>query len=115
MAGLSARIRHRVTIQDFTITTDAGGGQVKTWADVCTVWAGVEPLRGYERLQADQLESGVTHRVVLRDYVMLNARMRFVFGDRKLNIRSIIRASERSRTALEVMCEETQPDQEVSA
>lgn len=40
----AGNLRHRITIQRETTTRDAYGSEVKTWADLATVWASLDPL-----------------------------------------------------------------------
>ena len=47
----AGQLRHRVTIQQATETTDGFGGVTQAWATFATVWAAVEPLTGREYLQ----------------------------------------------------------------
>ena len=101
----AGRLRHRVTLQSAADTADGGGGFTTVWSDVATVWASIEPLKGRERLFAQQLESPVSHRVTLRHRSGVTTAMRVKFGSRILNIRSVINAEERDR-ALELLCEE---------
>ncbi len=105
MAVKAGALRHRVTLQTVGETPDGGGGFTAAWTDGATVWAAIEPLRGRERLHAQQLETPVTHRVTIRHRDGVTAKMRIKFGTRILNIRAVVNPSERNRT-LELLCEE---------
>jgi SPP1 family predicted phage head-tail adaptor len=48
MAITAGSLRHRVTIQQLTISQDAFGGIVEAWTDLKTVWADISPLSGRE-------------------------------------------------------------------
>ena len=101
-------LRHRIAIEAATETADSGGGFADPWAAprvVARAWASIEPLRGRERLQAQQLEASVTHKIVLRYRADLRASHRVAFQGRVFNIRSVINVGERSRW-LELLCEE---------
>jgi SPP1 family predicted phage head-tail adaptor len=98
-------LRHRVTLQQPAETPDGGGGFTLAWTDVATVWAAIEPLKGAERLHAQQLQSPVTHRVTMRYRSGVTPTMRLLFEARTLNIRAVIDPQERNRT-LELLCEE---------
>lgn len=98
-------LRHRVTLQSAAETPDGGGGFTTAWSDVATVWAAIEPLKGTERLRAEQLENPVTHRVTIRHRAGVTAKMRVAFGARVFNIRAVINPEERNRR-LELLCEE---------
>lgn len=101
----AGKLRHRVIIQKATETRDAHGGITRTWADVSTVWASVEPLSGREFLDASQTEADISHRVRIRHYDDLTPSHRIVHGGRHLNIETIMNRDERD-IELELMCKE---------
>lgn len=101
-------LRHRISIEADSQTTDGGGGAADPWAAPTTIartWAAIQPLRGGERLRAQQLEASVTHKITLRYRSDIRASHRVVFKGRAFNIRAVINVDERSRW-LELMCEE---------
>lgn len=59
-------MRHRATLQTYTPTRDATGGVVESWTDVATVYARVEPIRGREALEAEQILAEADTRVTIR-------------------------------------------------
>lgn len=62
-------LRTRITFQTPTITTDAGGAQVETWANVATnptVWAHWVNEHGQEAMQSDALKSTQRAAVTVR-------------------------------------------------
>ncbi len=101
----AATLRHRVVLQSAAATADSGGGGAATWSDDATLWASIEPIKGAERLTAQQLESRLTHRVRLRHRSGVTTAMRLKFGARIFNIRAVINPDERNRL-LELLCEE---------
>ena len=65
--GLRAgRLRHRIEIQQKTESRSALGDYIESWTSLTTVWGSVEPFQGNEQLLADQIDSRVTHRIILR-------------------------------------------------
>ena len=58
--------RHRVVFQSATISQDAYGEPDKTWSNLCTSWALVQPLKGKERFAAAQMQEDVEYRIVTR-------------------------------------------------
>lgn len=101
-------LRHRVALEAEAPAPDGGGGQGDPWAaatTVATLRACITPLRGRERLQAQQLEAGVTHRILLRYRPGVTARQRLRYGARVFNIRAVINVEERNRW-LEILAEE---------
>ena len=101
----AATLRHRVILQSAAVSADSGGGASTVWSDDATLWASIEPLKGTERLTAQQLESRLTHRVRLRHRIGVTTAMRVKFGARIFNIRAVINPDERNRL-LELLCEE---------
>lgn len=63
----AGRLRHRVDIERLTTARNEYGETVETWVDLAeSVPVAVEPLSVRERLVADQAESRVTTRMVMR-------------------------------------------------
>lgn len=101
----AARLRHRVTIQQPVTAANAYGERITTWSTVATVWGAVEPLRGREFFDAEQVQAEISHRVVLRYRAGLNSTMRLLHLGRVLHIVTIIDVDERHRE-LQLMCRE---------
>lgn len=101
-------LRHSITVQAPNPSVDAGGGRSNPWASpttVATIRACIEPLRGFERLRAMQLEAPVSHKITARWRSGITAKHRLKFGSRLFNIRSVINMDERSRW-MEIMADE---------
>ena len=77
----AGELRTRVTIQSEVQVADSGGGAYHAWSTVATTWAKVEPLSGRELLQAEQLQSEVTHLITIRYRSGLHAGMRVIEGE----------------------------------
>ena len=101
----SGRLRHRVTIQQPVVAVNGYGERITTWSTVATVWGAVEPLRGREFFDAEQVQAEVSHRVVLRYRSGLATTMRLLHLTRVLHIQAIIDVDERHRE-LQLMCRE---------
>ena len=86
----AGHLRHRVAIQQAVESKGATGQTVRVWSTVKTVWARIEPIRGEERIAAQQTQSKQTHRVSLRHnaYPALTGAHRFLFGTRIFEITS---------------------------
>ncbi len=71
------KLDRRVTIQTLVETQDTLGEPIQTWADLATVWASVEPLRGGELFQAQQVsaEAQTRFRMRYRDDVVATSRL----------------------------------------
>ena len=98
-------LNKRLTIQVQTKVSDGLGGSTETWVDQDTVWGSVNPLRGQEKLVAEQTQSKVTHRVKIHFRSVFSGSWRFKFGQRFFNVESVINANE-GDVFLELMCEE---------
>lgn len=102
---LAQRLRHTVTLQQNTSTTNAYGEAVAGWVDVATVRAGVEPVSGKEAIAAGANLAEQVTRVIMRWRSGVVPQMRVVFDGRYLDIRQIINANESDRV-LELLCVE---------
>lgn len=88
-------LRHRITIQQLTVSQDAAGGTVSSWSTFATVWGAVEPLSGREFWQAQQANSEVQGRIRIRNLAGVKPEMRIVFGTRTYEILSIVQPEQR--------------------
>ncbi len=84
----AGRLKKRIAIQAATETKGATGQTVKTWTTVATVWAGIEPVRGEERIAAQGVQARLTHKVILRHnaYPTLTSDHRFLYGTKVFEI-----------------------------
>nr|WP_211234143.1 phage head closure protein [Desulfocurvus vexinensis] len=93
-----------MTIQAVTLIFDGMGGWEETWADLATVWARVEALKGEEYFAAAQMQNSVSHRVTMRYRADLTPTHRLVFEGRTLDIEAVLPDERKSR--LVIMCTE---------
>jgi SPP1 family predicted phage head-tail adaptor len=101
-AGL---LRHRVTIEEKSVTRSATGAEDITWSTVATVWAEVHPLRGREFLEAKGLQEETSTRIRIRHRDGLDPSMRVTWGSHTYDIQAVIPIREESRE-IELMCRE---------
>jgi SPP1 family predicted phage head-tail adaptor len=90
-------LRHSVIVQTRTQASDGQGGYTDTWADTVTLWCSIEPLKGYERYQAGQMQTPVTHKLMMRYNANVTTDSRLKFGDRTLYVVEVIDQEERNR------------------
>lgn len=76
----AGELRHRVTIQELVDGQDPSGQPIQTWQDVATVWAAVEPLRGREFWDAQQVAAEETVRIRIRYRAGIETAMRAVWN-----------------------------------
>jgi len=88
------RLRHRVEIQKQRQSRDSEGGVVVAWEKVATVWAGIEPLSAREKLMADQVQSELVARIVIRYMDGIDSSMRIKHGSKVYNIAGVIADNE---------------------
>ena len=100
----AGRYRHRITLQNATITRDEYGGVIRTWRDLDTVWAAVDTLKGDEYFTARTLRNAVSYRVTLRYRSDLTPHHRLLFEGRTFDIEAVLPDSRKTRLVL--MCSE---------
>ena len=98
-------LRHRVTIQSASESVSAAGEVTKTWSDVATVWASIEPLTGREKWLAEQVQAAATHRVRMRYRSDVGLENRLLYGSRVLDILEVMNTGERDKE-LVLICAE---------
>ena len=101
----AGRLRHPIDIQAATETRNAHGDVVPEWATIVRRRAAIVPLVGRELMEAKQINSRTTHRLLMRYWADLTPSHRIVHKDRNLNIISIRNLDEAGRD-MEVMCVE---------
>lgn len=91
-------LRHKVTIQHRTASTDEYGGQIQTWSDFASnVGASINNLSGREFLAAQAAQSEASVRFTMRYVAGVDARMRIVYKGKFHNILNITDPEERHR------------------
>ena len=103
----AGKLRHQVKLQRVTVAADSHGDQTKTWADLATVRASIEPLSGREFLQASQVMSDITVRIRVRGRsdITLTPKDRVLYGTRTFDIRHVIDWGDRG-TDWQLLCTE---------
>ncbi|MGB0437665.1 MAG: phage head closure protein [Mycobacterium sp.] len=84
---MAGGMRHRVTVQEMSRSSDGAGGGVDSWANIATnptVYARVSPLSSAERVHAQQTDARATHTVTIRHRSDITASNRLVWGSRNL-------------------------------
>ena len=103
----AGKLRHQVKLQRVTVAADSHGDQTKTWVDLATVRASIEPLSGREFLQASQVMSDITVRIRIRGRsdITLTPKDRVLYGTRTFDIRHVIDWGDRG-TDWQLLCTE---------
>ena len=76
----AGKLRHRVIVQQPTISRNSLGEEIPSWGTFATVWASIEPLSGreYTTLRAELAQ--VTTRIRMRYLAGLTSKMRILHG-----------------------------------
>lgn len=90
-------LRHRLTFQSLSNSTDSQGGQVTTWGTYATVWGLLEPRAAMEVRFSEAIQYRRTHVawVRYRSDLTFNTSMRISFDSRTFQIKGIRRPDER--------------------
>jgi SPP1 family predicted phage head-tail adaptor len=92
-----AKLNKRVTIQNVSRVSDGQGGFTETWTDSATVWAGIEPVKSYERFQAMQQAVPVSHKITMRYNAVVDETSRMRYGNRLFEVKEVINVDEADR------------------
>lgn len=108
------KLRHRVILQTATITRNARGAEILTFADTATVYADIRTVGGQEQVLSNQLEvATLLHTITIRYRTGIVPKMRLKWGTRVFSIEAIIEQDNRMRT-LNLSCREIVGDAEVA-
>ena len=93
-------MRHRLVFQKKTQSQNSFKEWIDSWVDHCTVWGSVRPLAGRRAIEAMQLNADVTGEVRIRYRKEILPTMRISFGDKTLEIVSLVNIEEKNRELL---------------
>ncbi len=111
MSPISAgMLTRRIQIQRPSTVKDSLGAPSRTWINVATVWADIQPLSGREAVIANRISAELTHQITLRYQAVFDspqqvAQMRALYKSRIFNIHSALNEDER-RTQLILLVSE---------
>ncbi len=87
----AGKLRHRVTIESLVETQDATTGAISTaWQAAASVWASIEPLSGREFLAAQETQSQIVARIVIRYRADVTTKMRVTHGSEIYNVHGVL-------------------------
>ncbi|WP_333861533.1 phage head closure protein [Clostridium sp.] len=82
-------LRHKITFQKLTTSTNENGFEEEIWEGYLTVWAGVSNLYGREYFEATAVQAEKTVKFIIRYSSSISTDMRILFEDKQYNITSI--------------------------
>lgn len=100
MSSLRAgQLNRRITLQRQSTVQDSFGGPVRTWLNVATVWADIQPLTGRELESAQRMASEISHQITVRYQVSLTdtrvvSGYRALYKARSFNIHAALNEDE---------------------
>ena len=97
-------LRHRITLQSATQTSDGMGGFNIVWKNEMTVWGSMWPTSASEIVAANSISMIVSHRIRIR-YRLIESSWRIKHGDKYYAIVSIINPNMANRQ-LDLMVKE---------
>jgi len=84
-------LRHRIDIEQLTITQDSSGDAVRSWSALhSSVPASIEPLSARDFIAASAVQSQIVARITIRYRSGLNASMRLNHNGTIYNISGIL-------------------------
>lgn len=101
-------MRHRITIQRVTISTNDNGYEVETPEVIKEVWAKVSNLHGKEFFVAKAVQAENTVKVTIRYMTGLDQSMQIVFQGKVYNITAIDNIKYRNEY-IEIQAKEVDP------
>ena len=92
-------MRHIITIQAETRTSDGGGGYTQTWTDYHEAYASVRPVSGAESYKQGQMSDTQLYEFVIRYETKrtITPAHRIKYGTRMFQVRTVINHEERNR------------------
>lgn len=100
----SGRLRHRIRIDEQVTLKNSFGEQTTEWETLATVWASIEPLSARESMIAEQTQSKISARIIIRSRNYIRASMRAVHGSTIYNIEGVIRDPDSGQEWLTLAC-----------
>lgn len=105
MSNVAAgRLRHRVRFEAQVVHVNSYGEQDVAWEEVATVWAAIEPLSARESMLAEQVQSKVNARIIIRARDDIRASMRAVHGSMIYNVEGVIRDPDSGQEWMTLPC-----------
>lgn len=89
MRDLARVYRHKITIKEKTQILDPIGQPVEGWETKAVVYASIEPIRGKEYWDSNQVQNEISHRIKIRYIPGIDPSMRIFFRDRIFDIEAI--------------------------
>ena len=87
-------MRHRVIIQERQRTSDGAGGYTEAWVTFKNAWCSIQPATGYEKYQAQQMQTPISHKIKMRYQSGITTKHRILFGTRIFDLKEVLNENE---------------------
>ena len=104
----AGKLRHRVTIEQPTVTQNAQTGEITEGWSVfaANIPAAIEDLSARDFIQSAAMQSEITTRITVRYLPGIKPNMRVVNGDTIYNIRGVLADKDSRREYITLPCDE---------
>lgn len=99
------KLRHYVQLQSSADAQDDYGQQSKVWTTEESIFASIQPLRGQELLEFQQINAELTHKIFIRHTSNATPAKRIKFGTRIFDI-NVVRNIDERNIMQELLCKE---------
>ena len=100
----AGKLWHEIAIQSRGDTRDSYGASIPAWSAYASTYAELKNLSGSELEQAQQINSRINTKFIVRWDTGIRATMRIVYKSRNYNIVYVNNIDERDKT-MELLCE----------
>lgn len=92
--SIVAQMNRRIELQEVVRESDGQGGFTEGWTPIATVWAKIEPIKAYEKFQAAQMQTPVTHKIMVRYHSGITTACRILYDGRIFDIKEVVNVDE---------------------
>jgi SPP1 family predicted phage head-tail adaptor len=87
--------KHSIVIQSVTETVSDMGEYSVSWENISTIRAVIRPVKQFEKMQYNKMDSEVTHEIIVRyqsifSNPLTSVKYRILFNNRQLEIKEAI-------------------------
>lgn len=91
----SGKLNKRITFISYSEIENEIGQLIQQPVPIKTVWAFIEPLRGYQQTEAQRLSSETTYKILCRYNKQINQEALINYEGKKLYIHQVLDIEER--------------------
>lgn len=99
------KLTKRIKLQQLGANKNEYGEVEEDWQDVATVWAEIRPVTGRSFFEAQQINSEISHQVIIRYRPGIKPSMRVLYGMRVFDVLYVMNFNE-SNESIQLMCKE---------